>query len=241
MRRQEELAFIKALGSIEPSTIFLRELRKAVGAGKKRKALVAVKANARSSPAPERQSEASGGAWSSRASPQLLVSKRKADELSSSDCPSEPASRRHAPGHLFVDGPEAQDTTGELAAQGSRQLGPTEGGLAYAAVLAGVASPHQPSGTHKSEAKGSASAEPAASPEVAPRRMSLVYMSGPLCGTPDGTTSYAQVASNSVAPAAERHNKNPIYVTGITDVRGFPAWLRAKCKSGLYAQIKGRS
>jgi hypothetical protein len=131
MLRQEELAFIKALGSVELSPIFLRELRKAVAAGKKRKALVAVKANARSGPAPECPGEASGGACSSRDSPQLLVSKRKADELSRSDCPSEPASRRHAPGHFFADGPEAQDTTGELDAQSSRQLGPTKGGLAY--------------------------------------------------------------------------------------------------------------
>jgi hypothetical protein len=239
MLRQEELAFIKALGSIELSPIFLRELRKAVAAGKKRKALVAIKANARSSSAPECPGDASGGAWSSCASPQLLASKQKADELSSSDRPSEPASRRHAPGHLVVDGPEAQDTTGELAAQSSRQLGPTEGGLVYAAVVAGVASPHQPSGTHKSEAKGGASAEPAASSEAAPRRMSLVDMSGPLCGTPDGTTTYAQVASNSVAPAAERHNKTPIYVTGVSDVRGFLAWLRAKSKGGLSGQIRG--
>jgi hypothetical protein len=193
--RQEELAFIKALGSIELSPIFLRELRKAVAAGKKRKALVAVKANARSSPAPERP----GDGWA----------------------------------------PKAQDTTGKLAAQSSRQLGPTEGGLAYAAVVARVASPHQPSGMHKSEAKGSASAEPAASSEAAPRRTSIADMSRPLCGTPDGTTTYAQVASNSVAPAAERHNKTPIYVTGVTDVRGFLAWLRAKSNSGLSAQIKG--
>jgi hypothetical protein len=81
MLRQEELAFIKALGSIELSPIFLRELRKAVAPGKKRKALVAFKANARSSPAPERQGDASGGAWSSRAPPQLPVIKRKADQF----------------------------------------------------------------------------------------------------------------------------------------------------------------
>jgi hypothetical protein len=69
--------------------------------------------------------------------------------------------------------------------------------------------------------------------------MSLADMSGPLCGTPEGTTTYAQVASNSVAPAAERHNKTPIYVTGVSDVRGFLAWLRAKTNSGLSAQFKG--
>jgi hypothetical protein len=41
MLRQEEIAFIKALGSIELSPVFLRELRKAMAAGEKKKALVA--------------------------------------------------------------------------------------------------------------------------------------------------------------------------------------------------------
>jgi hypothetical protein len=64
MLRQEQIIFIKTLGSIELSPVFLRELRKAVAAGKKRKALVAVKANARSGPAPERPGGASGEAQS---------------------------------------------------------------------------------------------------------------------------------------------------------------------------------
>jgi hypothetical protein len=64
MLRQEELAFVKALGSVELSPTFLRELRKALAAGKRRKALVATKANARSSPASERTGNASGGACS---------------------------------------------------------------------------------------------------------------------------------------------------------------------------------
>jgi len=37
-------------------------------------------------------------------------------------------------------GPEAQDTTGEIAAQICQQLGPTEGRLAYVTVVAGVPS-----------------------------------------------------------------------------------------------------
>ena len=90
---------------------------------------------------------------------------------------------------MFDDGPEAQGTTGELAAQSSRQLGPTESGLAYATVVAGVASPQQPSGPHKSTAKGTVPTEPAASSEAAARRMSLGDMSDPLCGMPDGTTT----------------------------------------------------
>jgi hypothetical protein len=107
-------------------------------------------------------------------------------------------------------------------------------------VVAGVASSQQPSGKHKSTAKGSVPTEPAASPEAAPRCMSLADMSGHLCGMPDGTTTYTQVATNSAVLAAERSNKTPIYVSGVTDTRGFVAWLRASCQCGLSAQIIGQ-
>ena len=90
------------------------------------------------------------------------MSKRKAEELSSSDCPSELASRRPAPGHVFDNGPAAQGTTGELAAQSSRQLGPSESGLAYATVVAGVTSLQEPSETQKFAAKGPDPSAPAA-------------------------------------------------------------------------------
>jgi len=148
----------------------------------------------------------------------------------------EPASRRSAPGHLFSDGAAAQGTTGELAAQTSRLLWSTEGGLAYAAVEAGRAGRQQPSGPRKSPAKGSDHYEPAASSEVATRRMSLEDMSGSLCGMPVGTTVSAEVATNSAATAGERQNKTPIYVSGVTDTRGFLSWIRASCQSGLPAQ-----
>jgi hypothetical protein len=117
---------------------------------------------------------------------------------------------------------------------------PTEGGLAYAMVVAGVASLQQPSGNHKSTAKVSVPTEPAASPEAAPRCMSLADMSGSLCGLPDGTTTSVQVATNSAIPAGERSNKTPIYVSGVTDTRGFLAWLRVSCQCGLSAQIIGQ-
>ena len=91
MLRQEELAIIKAISNIDLSPLFLRELRKAVAAGKKKKALVASKANAMSSSAFEHHSGVGGKAWTSCDSSQLHVSKRKAEELSSSDCLSEPA------------------------------------------------------------------------------------------------------------------------------------------------------
>ena len=140
---------------------------------------------------------------------------------------------------MFDDGPEGHGTTDELAAQSCRQLGPTEGGLAYATVVAGVASLQHPIGPHRSTAKSSVPTEPAASSEVAPRFMSLGDMSGPLCGMPDGTTNNAQVAANAAAPAAERQNKTPIYVSGVTGTRGFLNWLRPLCQRGLSAQIRG--
>jgi hypothetical protein len=151
---------------------------------------------------------------------------------------SQPASRRPAPGNPFVDGLEAQGTTGELAAQSSRQLGLTEGGLPYAAVIVGYAGQQQPSGTRKPPAMGSDYSEPAASSEAAHRRMSLGDMSGPLCGMPYGTNSSAHVDTNA-APAAERQNKTPIYVSGVVDTRGFLSWIRTSCQIGLTDQVKG--
>jgi hypothetical protein len=240
MLRQEELAFLKAIGSIELSPVFLQELRKGVAAGKKKKALGGSKATAASASELQRPS-GFGEGRTSRDSQQLKVSKRRAEELSSSDYPSEPANRSPAPGHLFGDGPEARGTTGEIAAQSSPQLGPTEGGLAYATTVAGVASLQQPSGPHKSTAKGSIPTEHAASPETAARRMSHVDKSGILGGMPEGTTTNAQVAPSSAAPGDERQNKTPIYISGVTNTRGYMAWLRASCKSGLSAQLKGEN
>jgi hypothetical protein len=89
---KQELAFIKASSNIELLPVFLRVLQKAVVAGKK-KALVASNANAVNASALERPSGFGGEARTSRDSPRLHVSKRKAEELSRPDCPSEPASR----------------------------------------------------------------------------------------------------------------------------------------------------
>jgi len=159
MLRQEELAFIKSVGSVELSPVLLRELRKAMAAANKKKALSATTPNASAS-ALVHPGGAGGGIRTSLDSVQPNVCKRKAQELSNQDCTTEPASRRPAPGHLFEDGPQVQGTTGELAAQSSRQLGSAEGRLAYAMVVAGVASLQKPSGPHKSTAKGSVPAEP---------------------------------------------------------------------------------
>jgi hypothetical protein len=59
--------------------------------------------------------------------------KRKASELASSGESVEPANRRPEPGPLPL--PETTNDTGEQAALGSRQPGPSEVGATYAAVL----------------------------------------------------------------------------------------------------------
>jgi hypothetical protein len=124
MLRREELAIIKVVSNIELSSVFLRELRKAVAAGKKR-AISATKAIAASASALEGPSGVGGEARTSRDHPRLHVSKRKAEELSTSDYPSEPARRWPTPGHLFDDGHVVQGTTGVIGGQSMRQLDPT--------------------------------------------------------------------------------------------------------------------
>jgi hypothetical protein len=54
-----------------------------------------------------------------------------------------------------------------------------------------------------------------------------------------GTTPDTPMETTTVITAGERNNKTPVYVTGITDTRGFMAWLRESCLSGLSAQMKG--
>ena len=78
MLRQEELAFIKAISSVEVSPLFLRELKKSVTAGKKKRALAAHKANASANERPSRVGEAR----TSRDPLLLSAPKRKAEELS---------------------------------------------------------------------------------------------------------------------------------------------------------------
>ena len=147
------MAFIKSMSSTELSPVFLRELRDAVAAGKK-KALAGSKAIATSALALECLSRVWSEAMSSRDSPHIPIRKRKADEISSPDGLSEPARCRPAQGNLFGEGPTAQSSTGEPAAESSWQLGPTKGGLDYAAVVAGHTGKQQPSGPHKPPAKG---------------------------------------------------------------------------------------
>ena len=110
-------------------------------------------------------------------------------------------------GHLFGDGPAAQNTKDELAAQISRQIGPTEVGLEIAAVVAGCAGLQQTRRPQNTIVKRLDHTERAASSEVASRLMSLGDMFGPLRGMPDSTIPSAQVAINSAAPTGEWQNK----------------------------------
>jgi hypothetical protein len=80
------------------------------------------------------------------------------------------------------------------------------------------------------------SSDSAASSETANRRMSK-DMSGPLSGTPVGTTS----APAAPVPPGQRRNRTPVFITGVTDIRGFLVWLRSRCPKSLTAQMKGES
>ena len=62
--------------------------------------------------------------------------------------------------------------------------------------------------------------------------MSLGYLSEPLCGKPDDTTSKAQVALNSVFPTGEWQYKIPTYISEITDTRGALTSIRVSATIG---------
>jgi hypothetical protein len=164
-----------------------------------------------------RSTAIAGGPKASQRPPSQQASKRKSNELASSGDSMEPATRRPAPDA----GPATSSATGELAAVGIRQLGPPEGGVTYAAVLAGLVTLYQPSASLKPTAMDSDLSEPTVSTETANRSMSA-DMSGPLSDKPVGTTPNAQVA-NTWVPAGERPNNTPIFISGVRDARAFLA------------------
>ena len=179
MLRQDELAFLKAISTFQMSPALLKELR-LIMARKKRPAVLA-----------GRRSTPTGSGTSAS---QQLAGKRKANELASSGDSMEPANRRPAHGAGSLPLPATPAVTGEQAAPGSRQPGPSGVGATYAAVLSGSVAPSQPSGTVKPIAMGSDSSESGVSMETSERRMSH-DMSAPLSGTPHGTTIHAHVTN----------------------------------------------
>jgi hypothetical protein len=115
------------------------------------------------------------------------------------------------------------------AAMSARNPGTAEVRATYAAVVSDSPSSIHPSGTLKPTANGSASSDPAASSEADTRRMSVCDMPGPLRGLPVGATiPNPQPANPSVVTPGERRNRTPIYITGVSDTRGFLAWLRSR-------------
>jgi hypothetical protein len=116
MLRQDELAFIKAIASLQVSLALLRELRSALASRKKKKK-TAMAAGSRSA----------AGGGGPKASSQL-AGKRKANELLSSGDSMDPTNRRPAPDTGSVLLPASLSVTGEQAAISSQQLGPSEGG-----------------------------------------------------------------------------------------------------------------
>jgi hypothetical protein len=204
MLRLEEVAFIKALSTTQLSPAILR----AAMSRRNKKPVV---------PAGIRSTISASGARAPRRLQSLLAGKRKANELASSGDSSEPANRRPAPGAGSAPLPAV---TGEHAASSSRHLVSPEGGETYAAVLAGSAAPHQPSGPLKPTAMDSDTSESAVSSETVNRRMSS-DMSGPLSDKPDGTTPNAQVTNTSLS-AGEHPNKTPfLFQVHVTPV---PSW-----------------
>jgi hypothetical protein len=55
---------------------------------------------------------------------------------------------------------------------------------------------------------------------------------------------YPQILLQTSAPAApippgQRRNRTLMFITGVTDIRGFLVWLRSRCPKSLTAQMKG--
>jgi hypothetical protein len=151
MLRQGELAFIKALSTFQVYPAVLKELRMALSRRKKKPLL----------PAGIRSIMPAGRARVPQRSASELAGKCKANELPSSGDSSEPANRRpaHTAGAALLL--VTSSVTGEQAATCSRQLVPPEGGVTYAAALAGPVTPIQRSGSLKPTAMDSDPSESA--------------------------------------------------------------------------------
>ena len=114
MLRQEELAFVKAISTMQLSPAILKELRMAMSRRKKKPVV----------PAGIRSTTSASGARTPQRLPSLLAGKRKANELARSGDTSEPI-RGPATGAGSAPLPAV---TGEHAASCSRHLVPPEEG-----------------------------------------------------------------------------------------------------------------
>ena len=220
MLRQDELAFMKAISTLQVLPALLKELQLAMVWRKKKPAV------------PAGRRSTTSGSWS-RAS-QQLAGKQKSDKLASLGDSMGPDHRSPAPGAGSSPLPATSTVTGEQAPSGSWQPQLSEVGATYMALLAGSIAPSQSSGLLKPTAMGSDLSEPGVSMETSNRH----NVPGPLSGMPDGITANAQVA-NACLPAGQRPNKTPIFTSGVSDTCSFLAWLQASCPGSLTAQLKG--
>ena len=166
MLRQEELAFVKAISTMQLSPAMLKN--------------GFVSAKEASGACRDSQHHICKWSQSPQSLPSLLAGKRKANELVILGDSSEPANRRPATGAGSAPLPAV---TGEHAASCSRHIVSPEGGETYAAILDGSVAPFQPSGPLMPTAIDSDPCECAVSTETVNRRM-FSDKSGPLSNKP---------------------------------------------------------
>jgi hypothetical protein len=166
MLKQEELALLRTISSVQGKPTLLRELRKALAAKKPPKASACSKAKTSCVALSKRHATITGARRvppsSPRKRPWPITGKMKT-ESSGSDGLTTPNARRAAP--------DPPGTSGARTPSCSRQQAHTASKPAYAAVVAGSTNPHQLSGQPKPIATGSDSSEPAAYSDAANRRM----------------------------------------------------------------------
>ena len=179
MLRQDELAFMKAISTLQFSPALLKELRLAMARRKKP-----------TLPVWRRSTTIGSGTRASQ-----LAGKRKSNEIASAGDSNERVNRCTAPGGRSALRPANSKLTSENAADGSRQPNPSGKGVTYAVVLTGPVSLSWSSGPLKPTAIDSDPSEPGVSMEKTIRRMPS-DMSGSLSGMPNGTTSNVQVAND---------------------------------------------
>jgi hypothetical protein len=204
---KQELVFLKALTAEDISPEFYQHLMAVLGKKKR----LAVPTRKRGTTVPQRTP---------------AIGKQKPTEPVCASDSLEPATRRPATGADPASQQfQYQNATSKQAA--------TESGMTHEAA---AAVPYTQSGPLKPSANGSDPSETAVYSKTALGRISN-DVSGLLSGTPDGTTTTAQLATNC-GPAGQRRNKTPLFVTGVTETREFLTWFWSSCPCSLTAQFK---
>ena len=222
MLRQEDIAFIKVISTLQLSPAIVKELRMALSRRKK----PFVPADRRST---------TSGCWPRAPQRQSghLASKREANDMASSGDSFDCVNRRPAPVAGFTALPAKFTVAGKQASDCSRQLVPPGGVVRYADFWPGPSPHFSQVGRSSLQPWIRTYLNPLCRP-TANRRMPS-DRSGPLIDNPEGTTKHAHVA-NTCLPARERPNKTPILISGVRDDRAFLASLQASCPGGQTAQ-----